>query len=386
MPFSGSTFTGVSGSTTAAPGQIVQSAVWNNINTDYATALTMLMSQLVSSISNRNALWMNGGLEVWQRGAGASASIAVGATTTAYTADRWYLATAANQASVVSAQTGLSSASQLCARVRRNAAQTGTGAMYFAYPLDTDEIARLRNNKVSFSCAVQAGANWSPASGTLTVNLYVGTGAVGKRGATPYTSETTVLSIATNLTAGGSVTLITGSSSAALPANSTQAELQFTWTPVGTAGAADDFSVDDVQIESQLSASTWTPTNYDRIPFPQMLLGCKRHYQKTFEYSIAASAGTNSAQSTINANAIATQRLAGLWVLPVELRTTPTVTTYIPYTGSSASWYDYVASTSVAVSVNASSVGTKAIYITSTTSGSTTNNVCMVHAQADAGI
>lgn len=386
MPFSGSTFTGVSGSTSAAPGQIVQSAVWNNINTDYATALTMLMSQLVSSITNRNALWANGGLEVWQRGAGSSASIAVAATTTAYTADRWYLATGANGASVVSAQTGLTAASALCARVRKNAAQTGTAQTYFAYPLDTNEIARLRNNKVSFSCSVQAGANWSPTSGTLTVILYTGTGAVGKRGGTPYTGETTVLSIATNLTAGGAVTTISGSSSVVVPSTTTQAELQFTWTPVGTAGAADDFSVDDVELESQLSASTWTPTNYDRVPFSQMLAACKRHYQKTFEYSIAASAGTNSAQSIIGANAVATQRLAGLWILPVELRTTPTVTTYIPFTGSSANWYDYGASTSVAVNVTASVIGTKAIYITSTTSGSTTNNMCMIHAQADAGI
>lgn len=386
MPFSGTTFTGVSGSTNAAPGQIVQSAVWNNINTDLATALTMLMSQLASEINNRNALWMNGGLEVWQRGAGSSASIAVGASTTAYTADRWYLDTDANQASVVSAQAGLTSASQLCARVRRNAAQTGTGQVYFAYPLDTDEIARLKGNKVSFIASVQAGANWSPASGTLTVNLYCGTGAVGKRGGTPYTSETTVLTIATNLTPGGAVTSIAGSSSVIVPTNTTQAELQFTWTPVGTAGAADDISIDDVQIESQLSVSTWTPQQFDRIPFPQMLQGCKRHYQKTFPYNTAPATASGVSDNALAVNAIATQRLYVMWQYPIELRATGTVDTFMPFTGANGNWYDYVASTSVAVSVNATFRGSKGVYISSTTSGSTTNNTCIIHAQVDAGI
>lgn len=385
MPFSGSTFTGVAGSTSAAPGQTVQSAVWNNINTDYATALTMLMSQLVSEITNRNALWMNGGLEVWQRGAGSSASFAVAASTPAYTADRWYYTNGANQASVVSAQAGLTNGSQLCARVRRNNAQTGTTAIYFQYPLDTDEIYRLRGSKVSFTASVQAGANWSPTSGTLTVNLYTGTGAVGRRGATPYTNETTVLTIATNLTAGGAVTTITGSSTVVVPTTTTQAELQFTWTPVGTAGAADDISIDDVQIESQLSASTWTPQNFDRIPFPQMLVGCKRHYQKTMPYGTApaANAGLTSA---LGANAIATQRLFVNWELIIELRTTATVTTYIPLTGSSGNWYDITASVSVAANLDSNSAGPKNVIIFSTASGSTTNDICYIHAQADAGI
>lgn len=386
MPFSGSTFTGVSGSTNAAPGQIVQSAVWNNINTDYATALTMLMSQLVSEISNRNALWMNGGLEVWQRGAGSSSAIAIAASTTAYTADRWYLTTGTGQASVVSAQTGLTTPSQLCARVLRNAAQTGTGVMYFAYPLDTDEILRLRGSKVSFTAAVRAGANWSPASGTLTVNLYVGTGSVGKRGGTPYTTETTVLTIATNLTAGGAVTTITGSSASALPATATQAELQFTWTPVGTAGAADYFEVDDVQLESQLSASTWTPTKYDRISFPEMLAGCKRHFQKTFPYGTAPAQAVNAGTNTLMGVGIDNFLMYVNWELPVETRVTGTLTTYSPYTGATANWYNFTSSASIAVQVNASFQGTKNIFIYSAASALVNNALCMIHATTDAGI
>ena len=70
MPFSGVVFANVSGAETAAPGQIVQSTVWNNIHTDYGTALTQLMSQMTTLVSNRNILEANGSADVWQRGAG----------------------------------------------------------------------------------------------------------------------------------------------------------------------------------------------------------------------------------------------------------------------------------------------------------------------------
>lgn len=385
MPYSGGTFTNVSGATTAAPGQIVQSSVWNNIHTDYATALTEVMSQLISEITNRNALWMNGGLEVWQRGAGSAASIAVAAATNPYTADRWYLNTSANQASVVSAQAGLTNGSQLCARVQRNNAQTGTAIMTFGYPLDTDELHRLHGEKISFTATVSAGALWSPTSGTLSVGFYTGTGAPAKRGG-GFTSETTVLTISTNLTPGGAAVTITGSSSVVVPTTATQGELQFTWTPVGTAGASDYFNVDDVQIESQLSASTWTPQDFDRIPFPQMLQGCKRHYQKTFAYGTAPAAGVNTLVNSLGANAIATQRLFVNWLYPVEIRDIGGVTTYIPYTGTSGNWYDFIASVSVAASIDANAIGTKGVVIYSTTSGSTTNNRCYIHAEVSAGI
>jgi hypothetical protein len=51
--------------------------------------------------AGRNIL-INGDCEVWQRGAGGSASIAVAASTTAYTCDMAYLTANANEASVVS--------------------------------------------------------------------------------------------------------------------------------------------------------------------------------------------------------------------------------------------------------------------------------------------
>jgi hypothetical protein len=382
MPYSGATYVNVSGATTAIPGQIIQSAVWDNIHNDIGTALTMLMSQLISTPTKRNILWMNGGFEVWQRGAGASASIAQAASLTGYTADRWYLITGANQASVVSAQTGLSSQSQIAARVRRNAAETGTTAMTFGYPLELDEIVRMRNKIVSLSFAIQAGALFSPTSGTLTAALYVGTGAVAKRGG-GFAGETTMISIATNLTPGGATVAISGSSSVVVPATSTQAELQFTWTPVGVAGATDDFTIDDVQLEANNSASTWTPSLFDRAPFHDMLQSCKRHYQKTYDYSIAAAQG-GGLPGSLSYVTVANQLANIYWQFPVECRATAGITTYNPQ-GATANWQDVTAVASVTASVDTANSGsTKGVLIYGTTATATVAISHLVYIQAAA--
>jgi hypothetical protein len=390
MPFTGPVFANVSGASNAAPGQIVQSAVWNAIHEDYSEAFTQVMEQLIAQITNRNILWMNGGLEVWQRGAGDSASISVAALTTAYTADRWYLTTLANEASVVSAQAGLVGASQLSARIQRTAAQTGVGVMTFGYPLDTDEIVRMRGSVVTLSMLLSAGATWSPANGTLIATLYTGTGAVAKRGA-GFTNEVTVLTVSTNLTPGGAAVAVSGTSAASVPANATQAEIQFTWTPVDPAGGTDYFQVDDVQIECNLSDDTWTPTNYDRLNFADMLAGCKRHYNKTFPYNIAPAAGAGLSNS-LQIIAQSAERIGIWWQYPVEMRTNPAFTKYNPATATSSNWYTIASITS---SVSSSiSAGFDTLWATNATKGifaqtlasAAIGNLAFIQAQADAGI
>ena len=99
----------------------------------------------------------NAGLEIWQRGT----SISVPASTGAYTADRWAIATNANQAATVSRQAGLTSPSQYCARVQRNSGQSGVAAMIFEYPFDTAEIVRFRGQVLTVGVTLRCGANWS---------------------------------------------------------------------------------------------------------------------------------------------------------------------------------------------------------------------------------
>lgn len=337
MPYNSSgVFVNVAGATSAATGQIIQSTVWNNIHADYSLALNEVMQQLISMPGNRNVIWMNGGLEVWQRGAGATASIAVAASTTIYTADRWYVVTDVNQASVVSAQAGLIDESRLCARVQRNSGQTGTVAMRFAYPLDTDEVFRCRGNFVTLSFRARAGSNWSPTSGTLSFALFSGTGAApAKRSGTPYTGEVTVLSGAVNLSAGGATvaTVLTGS--VVVPANSTQLELQFFWTPVGTASTNDYFEIDDVQIETNLSINDYVPTAFDRLPFAEMLQGCKVHYQKNFAYDTAPAYGVSSNELLSYMGAAANISLF-TWQFCPSLRSSASLTLYSPSTATSS--------------------------------------------------
>ena len=393
MPFTGTTFayTNPTGATGAAAGQVVQSAVWDQVHTDLSSAITQVFAQEVSMTTFRNFIAPNGSFEVWQRDAGATASISVAAGSTLYTADRWYLstsATAANELMYVSAVTGLVSQSRLAAKLIRASGQTGVSPVVFSYPLDTPEIVRMRGLKVSFQMLAQTGALWTPANGTFTAILYLGTGAVAKRNATPYTNETQGFAISTNLAAASAVTAISGSSSAIIPITTTQAELQISWTPVGTAGATDSIVFDDVMIEGQNSSGVWTPTNYDRIPFENELTLCKRFFQKSFDYSTAplAAAGLVNAFSAV---AVATQALNFWWDLPVELRVAPgTVTTYNPLQ-SGTNWESVslsVDSASVAVNVRTSNAGSKGITIMSTTSGAVTNTVCYIHAVVDAGI
>ena len=61
MPFSGNTYEPVAGAITAAPGQVLQSAIWDAINTDYAAAFTLLMTQLNTTPTWANILAPNGG-------------------------------------------------------------------------------------------------------------------------------------------------------------------------------------------------------------------------------------------------------------------------------------------------------------------------------------
>lgn len=333
MPFSGVVFTNVTGASSAAPGLTVQSTVWNNIHIDYEAAFTQLNAQYASVSTNRNVCWMNGGLEVWQRGAGDSASIAVAASAgNPYTADRWYLQNGANQASTVAAITGLVANSRRCARVGRNAGQTGTGLMLFCYPLDTDEIAKLVGNFAAISMILKAGAGFN--NGSVTVELVVGPGAPDKTNTSgQYSGGTTAYSLTTTLSSAAN-TLVSGTTSAIIPTNTLQAEIHIKWTPSGTASADETIYIDDVSVQPITSSYSWTPMNYDRVPFPTMLIGCMSHFQKTFDYNTApANATTAPAGAAPGSFTSSFGGLIGIvnssgginmpWTLPVRMRKSP---------------------------------------------------------------
>lgn len=321
---------------------------------------------------------LNGDFSIWQRGAGGAASIAVAASTTAYTADRWYITTGANQAFTISQQVGLTNQSRWCARVQRNSGQTGTGAIVFGQPLTTDTLTALRGKKVTISAQVRSGANWSPASGNLTMAFYVGTGAEAKRGA-GFTSETTVATVTTALGTSSAVTPISAASAAVVPTSATQAELQFTWTPVGTAGANDYVEIDEVQLELGSVASP-----FERLMFADELARCLRFYQKTFPYGTAPA--SNIADNTgvlwLRYSIGVTGAGSVDWRLPVELRkATPSATLYNP-AASNANWRDFTNSADLAST--AGSVTQKDLRIDA--SGGSAATICGIHATIEGEI
>lgn len=375
------TYTPAAGALTAAAGQTIQSAVWNAVFGDLSTALTQVMQQLVSTPSvQRNVAFGNGGFEVWQRGAGSAAAIAVAASTAAYTADRWYLNTGVNQASTVSAVAGLTNGSNLAAKVQRNAAQTGTTQMTFGYPLDTESVLLLKGQKVNISFTAKAGLNFSPTSGTLSVYVNVGTGTPVKV-TVGYTGSAGLITSTVALTSTATAYSVVGTVAAAT--NIAQAELGFAWTPVGTAGADDSFTIDDVQVEVQNSASTYTSTTFDRTPFGICLNDCRAHFNKTYQ--------TNTAPGTVSIYAGALQLISAAaarcgmyWSLPMPMRTTPTYTTFNATTGASGgNWVDITAATTLAVTATATSIN--GIFFYSATAAAT-DHLIAIHAQADAGI
>jgi hypothetical protein len=363
----------------------VQSAVWDNINTDVAAALTTLMTQANTTPTWANIMAANGGFAIWQRGAGAASSFSVSASATQYTADRWYITTGANQACVVAATTGLTAAAppSHAAKITRTAAQTGLTPIIFGYPLTSDEAYRLRGQLASFSGAAAAGANWSPASGAFTINLFVGTGTAQKAGAAGanFTNVTNPLSITVDLAAGATNTAISGTSAATIPDTTTQAELQVTWTPVGTAGVADSITFDQFCLVSGAIVQS-----FEDLPFDECLRQCKRFYRKSFPYGVAPAqnAGLPGAIATFSQAAAA---VVSLYVNfePVEMITTAAVTTFNP-SGASSSWINNSTSVSIVAAMDTAAPSGKGVMIFTASVVASAGDALYIHYAADSGL
>lgn len=386
MPLSASGFyIQVTGATTAAPGDVIRSSTWNNTYGDIGNGLTQYMQEFISQPSNRNLMWMNGGFEVWQRTTGLSPVVNILSNTLVYIADRWFHAVSANQDSTISGQPGLTSQSNFSARFRRNAGQTGTALTITSYTFDIDEIYRMRGKFVSLRMLIQAGANFSPSSGTFFIQLFTGTGATSpaRRAGVPYTGELTPLNVTLNLTPGAVALDVNLTSASAIGTNITQAELMFLWAPVGTAGAADDVTIDDVQLEVQNSPNTWLSTSYDRATFPEMLEGCKRYYQKTVAYGSfpGAPAGRINALQVISA---AASRIGIFWKYPIEVRATGTVGLFNT-DAVGTNWFFTSVGASAQSTVDTSTQGTKGVFIYSNTANGV-DTLAVIQAQIDASI
>jgi hypothetical protein len=259
--------------------------------------------------AGRNAV-INGGMDIWQRGT----SIAItGGASGNYTADRWntYRAVAG---STLSRQTTSDTTNlpfiQYCARVQRDSGNTSTTSIFLAQSIETAQSLPLAGKTVTMSFYARAGANFSATSSLMSVKLTTGTG-TDQNVNLGFTGAANAIDTTATLT----TTWQRFAFSVTLASSITELAPYFSFTPTGTAGAADFLEITGVQLEVGSVA-----TQFSRAggTIQGELAACQRYY-----YRQTADA-TNP--STIFGFGMGTGSTSGRFAMNLltTMRTTPT--------------------------------------------------------------
>jgi hypothetical protein len=297
---------------------------------------------------------LNSAFQIWQRGT----SIAQ-AGGFSYSADRWVSArngfdVGTTMSRQLTGDTTNLPFIQYCGRVQRNSGTTATTGIFFSQSIESINSIPFMGKTITFSFYARAGANYSSASNALSVKVDTGTG--------------TDQSIINTWTGGASA--IGGNQTATLTttwqrftytgtasASGTQLGVQFSYTPVGTAGANDWFEVTGVQIDI---GSVALPFRTYAATIQGELAACQRYYWRTTATGqIALGTGT-----TEDANRA--------WIMinnPVAMRVAPTSVDAATLTVSDATSY-----TLDVTSVTGITFGTTGGRVTFNTSGGQTTN------------
>ncbi len=252
---------------------------------------------------------LNSAFQVWQRGT-TSASITTAAT---YTADRWSSVSGVSTAMVVSRQatgdtTNLPNI-QYCARVQKTAGQTGTSVLYFAQSFESINSIPFAGKTVTLSFYARKGANYSSATSVVSAYVQTGTGTDQNILSGGFTGSVNAIAQDSTLTTTWQRFTYTGT----IGTTATQIGMFFSYTPVGTAGAADYFEVTGVQLEL---GSTATPFDTYATTIQGELAACQRYYYRLIADNLYANFGIGLANSTTNGSMSITA--------PVQMRTLPT--------------------------------------------------------------
>lgn len=291
---------------------------------------------LPNSAGGANLLF-NPSMKIWQRGAGGAATFAV-VSTYAYTADRWQCGTNGTQTMTFSQQAGPTSGS-FKMRMQRNNGITTTGSLLCCQSLTREMAVGAAGNYLTFSLTAAAGANFSSQLGVINIAIYSGTGTTDvSLLTTGFTSQSIPASADPAITT--TPTRYTVTTSSALGSTITQLAVLVTWTPFGTAGAADYVDISDLQLEIAAAATPFAAT-----PFAQEQARCLFFYQKSFLYGTAPAQGVGGPTGEtiyIAAKAGANVNTSPFLRYPVKLRVAPTLTTYSPV-AATAQAYDETA-------------------------------------------
>lgn len=323
----------------------------------------------------RNAL-INGAAEVAQRGT----SFATITSTARQTLDCWAADAGGSSAMAVSQQTAPAATNfNFTIQAGRPNGNTDTGQHRIFQIIETINCMRLQGQVCTLSFYALAGANFSAASSNLTVK--VGTGTGSNQGSAAVVAGTwTGLATPLSTTQAITTTLTRYSASVTIGATATEIYVQFSYVPVGTAGAADYFQVTGAQLE------IGTMNAYEYRPFEVTLAQAMRFYQKTFEYATAPAQSAGVGNAITVKNPIALGDPSEYWQFSPPLFQSPAITTYNPSAGN-ANWRDITAAADATVSVDpASTKGTKGVLIATSGTVTTLGDVLAIHAQAEAAI
>jgi hypothetical protein len=209
----------------------------------------------------------NAGMDIWQRGT----SFTVASSTQTYTADRWMAYRTATGATI-SQQTTSPNYSPFYTRVQRTASNTSTNIIYLTQALETSNSRPLAGKTVTLSWWARAGANYSSASSLMTWEFAYGTG-TNQNMITGFTGQTNVTAGTKTLTTSWQQFTTTGT----ISTTANQIGVNFYFTPVGTAGAADYFDIADVQLEVGSIATSFSRQG---ASIEAELANCQRYYYR----------------------------------------------------------------------------------------------------------
>jgi hypothetical protein len=268
-------------------------------------------------VAGKNAIF-NSAFDIWQRGTSSTG------TAYNYTADRWLnfrgaFASGATFSRIASTQAGF----QYALRAQRNSGNTATDVLHLRQALETNDSLRFQGQTVTLSFYARAGANFSPTSSILVSTIYQGEGT--DQATDNMTGWTGVTAIAQNNTLTTSWQRFTQTTT--ISSAKTQFGIAFTYTPTGTAGAADNYDITGVQVEIASTASAFSRQTGS---LAAELSACQRYYASSIPngYTITDFPVIGTGTPGIAFYATGSNDAFGSWQLPVEMRTTPTTNIY----------------------------------------------------------
>ena len=291
-----------------------------NMN-DITGTLNLLESAQFAAGKNRV---LNSAFQIWQRGT----SVA-GATAVNYTADQWQLFRAGSTISrqATGDTTNLPNI-QYCGRVQRNSGTTGTSSILLSQSFETANSIPYAGKTVTLSFYARKGANFSQASSQIGYAVYTGTG-TDQSYISGFTGVATAFSGAATLTSTWQRFTFTGS----IASTATEIAVNFSYEPVGTAGANDYFEITGVQLEA---ASTASPFQTASGSIGGELALCQRYYYRLV-------AGTANGVFGIG-QAVAASGGYALVAYPVPMRVSATT---LEQTGTASNYAVFNASSSL---------------------------------------